>query len=376
MAVAVFRVNPIDDPRWRGFLHLHPEASIFHSPEWLRALQRTYDYEPVLYTTSGPGEPLENGIVFCRVESWLTGTRLVSLPFSDHCQPLADRSDNLTPLYELLAGCGKSRPQNDRPGEFSRTPLLREEQQREQESLCSKYRYIELRPLSSDNVPPAGGGFAPGEKFYIHRLDLRPNLDTLFGNFHRNCIQRKIQRAGREGLAYEAGRSESILANFYRLQILTRRRHRLPPQPMAWFRNLIECLGQHLTIRVASKDHQPIASILTLSFKNTLVYKYGCSDARFHNLGAMPLLFWRAVQEGKQQGAEEFDLGRSEIDNPGLVAFKERLGATRSPLVYFRAGQRQPDSSRWQARIVRRLAARLPAFVGQAAGAALYRHVG
>ena len=37
---------------------------------------------------SPPDEPLENGFLFCRVESWLTGRRLVSLPFSDHCEPL------------------------------------------------------------------------------------------------------------------------------------------------------------------------------------------------------------------------------------------------------------------------------------------------
>src|SRR5271157_227408 len=40
----------------------------------------------------------------------------------------------------------------------------------------------------------------------------------------------------------------------------------------------------------------------------------------------MPLLFWKAIQEGKERGAREFDLGRSEIDNPGLVAFKNHLG--------------------------------------------------
>src|SRR5260370_39896401 len=36
---------------------------------------------------------LESGIVLCRVESWLTGCRLVSLPFSDHCQPIGEKRD-------------------------------------------------------------------------------------------------------------------------------------------------------------------------------------------------------------------------------------------------------------------------------------------
>ena len=43
-------------------------------------------------------------------------------------------------------------------------------------------------------------------------------------------------------------------------------------------RNLIACLGDNVKIRVASKDGRPVASILTLRHKRTLVYKYGCSD--------------------------------------------------------------------------------------------------
>src|SRR5438034_5555456 len=91
-----------------------------------------------------------------------------------------------------------------------------------------------------------------------------------------------------------------------------------------------------MKLRIASKAGQPIASIVTLSFRDVLVYKYGCSDERFHNLGGMHLLLWKAIQEGKSNGAREFDLGRSDRDNPGLITFKDRWGATRSQLTYWR----------------------------------------
>ena len=126
-----------------------------------------------------------------------------------------------------------------------------------------------------------------------------------------------------------------MLSSFYGLLRLTRRRHGLPPQPLAWFRNLVACLGDGLTIHVASKDGVPIAGILTLSFKKTMVYKYGGSDARHHSLGGMPFLFWRAIQEAKARGIEELDLGRSDLDQPGLIAFKDHLGATRTTLTYY-----------------------------------------
>ena len=88
--ITAHEIDPLTDPRWDRFLQQHPRASVFHSTPWLEALRRTYGYRPVAYTTSAPHEDLENGLVFCRVESWLTGRRLVSLPFSDSCELLVD----------------------------------------------------------------------------------------------------------------------------------------------------------------------------------------------------------------------------------------------------------------------------------------------
>jgi hypothetical protein len=67
-----------------------------------------------------------------------------------------------------------------------------------------------------------------------------------------------------------------------------------------------------------------------------LVYKYSCSDAQYHRLGGVHLLFWRSIQEAKRDGLSVFDLGRSEWAHTGLIAFKDRRGANRSTLTYLR----------------------------------------
>jgi lipid II:glycine glycyltransferase (peptidoglycan interpeptide bridge formation enzyme) len=256
----------------------------------------------------------------------------------------------------------------------------------------SRWRYIEIRPRKIPGVleenrvqrekPNQDFGYAPNlathQNYNFHQIDLRADLQTLFNNFHKNCIQRKIQRAERENLRYEAGRSNSNLRNFYQLLLLTRRRHRIPPQPMAWFWNLRDSFGKRLTIRIASKDGRPIASILTLVHKNTVFYKYGCSDSAFHNVGSMPMLFWNAIQEEKCRGVQQFDLGRSDLENPGLSAFKEHLGGECSRLTYFRLGSRGPimpsgQSSMW---LMREIFAHMPGVVAQMAGNMLYRHMG
>ena len=96
-----YTLDPLLDPRWPEFLERHARASVFHSRGWLEALRRTYGYEPIVYTTSPPTADLANGLVFCRIDSWLTGRRLVSLPFSDHTEPLVDSEGEL----QYLLGC-------------------------------------------------------------------------------------------------------------------------------------------------------------------------------------------------------------------------------------------------------------------------------
>src|SRR5262249_550461 len=91
----VYQIDPTVDPRWERFIEKHPQASIFHTTGWLAALQQTYGYEPLVFTTSPPSHELTCGFVVCGIRSWLTGRRLVSLPFSDHCNPLFETPSQL-----------------------------------------------------------------------------------------------------------------------------------------------------------------------------------------------------------------------------------------------------------------------------------------
>ena len=203
-------------------------------------------------------------------------------------------------------------------------------------------------------------------------------MDETLRGFHKHCIQRKLRRAEREGLTYEAGQSESLVLQFYRLLILTRKRLRLPPQPVAWFRNLIVCLGEKSKIHLAAKDGRPVASIVTLRHKGTLVYKYGASDKSASRLGGMQLLLWRAIQEAKCDGFEELDLGRSDWDQAGLIAFKDHWGASRSVLNYWRypALSSQSIVAGFGMRVAGHMFGLAPDGLASAAGRFLYRHLG
>src|SRR5262249_15974573 len=156
----------------------------------------------------------------------------------------------------------------------------------EQSRAHGGWKYAELRPTTTGE--PIDPPFQTADSYYLHRLDLRPSLEDLWRGFHVDSIQRRIRRAEGERLDYEEARSEALLGKPYQLLGLTRQRHLWPVQPLAWFRNVLECLGVAVCIRVVSRQGEPIAGILTLTHGATVVYKYGGSDARHHRFGGMP----------------------------------------------------------------------------------------
>jgi CelD/BcsL family acetyltransferase involved in cellulose biosynthesis len=352
-SVSVYRFNPLEDLRWSRFLERHPRASVFHSMPWLDALYRTYGYQPVVYTSAAPGQELSDGIVFSHVDSWLTGRRLVSLPFSDHCEPLVTDHGVAHALFASIL----------------------------EDSRKSHWNYVEVRPR--DEMDGRAESFELIGTHYHHDLDLSPDLDSLYSQFHKNCIRRKIKRAEHEALQYVEGRSEILVEHFYRLLILTRRRHRLPPQPRKWFLNLIDCFGETLKFRLVYKNGVPVSGILTLQFKETLTYKSGCSDANFNKNGGMHLLLWKAIQEAKERGLRTFDFGRSETSNLGLVTFKDRWGATRTSVSYYSffnaniySARGNSSRTRWKLFLAKQVFRHMPATMLSSAGNLLYRHIG
>jgi hypothetical protein len=342
----LFVVDPLRDPRWPALIEKHRASSVFHSTAWLSALSITYGYEPVVFTTCRPSAELTSGIVFCKVKSWLTGRRLVSLPFSDHCDPLVGSPEALDDLLESVGALV------DR----------------------GLWDYCEVRPVRFE--PGVGTKQGLSNRHLWHVTDLRPPIEGIVRNLHHSA-RRSIQRAERESLVYEEGNSERLLGKFYKLLVMTRRRQNLPPQPITWFRNLIKTFGENLKIRVTFSGDTPVASILTLNHKGTVTYKYGCSDARMHRLGGVALLFWHTIVQAKAAGYEHLDLGRTEIGNKGLTDFKEHWGGVCSSLSYWRYPNARPFHEKVQSRgVVGRIVEACPDRVLVLAGDIFYRHIG
>ena len=169
-------MDVLHEPSWDRMVAVHPRATVFHSRGWLEALERTYGYRAVALCFPSSGGDVANAFVFGVVSSRLTGNRLVSLPFSDHCDPLVSEPWELRHLLEALPAAA--------PG------------------LARRSRYTECRPVTPELecVFEETDGWGVSRRYLFHELDLTGGSSQVYEGFHKDCVQRKIRKAEREGL--------------------------------------------------------------------------------------------------------------------------------------------------------------------------------
>ncbi|MGB5847992.1 MAG: peptidoglycan bridge formation glycyltransferase FemA/FemB family protein, partial [Ignavibacteriaceae bacterium] len=292
-------INPLDLQNWDELILQHPDYSFFHSSYWSKVLQDTYNYKPYYFVIEKENK-LKAAIPVMFVESFITGKRAVSLPFSDYCQPLISKGINFIELFNEVLKLGKSKG----------------------------LKYLELR---------GGNIYFPdvdGSTFdYNHNLDITLDEERLFENLSSNT-KRNIKKAIREEVSVEISSSNSALEDFYLMNCITRKKHGLPPQPKKFFDNLFKHVLSQNNGFIATGKHNnvSIAGAVYLHIGNKALYKFGASFMEYQNLRANNLVMWEAIKYYSAKGFKSFSFGRTEPDNEGLRKFKLGWGTTEEVL--------------------------------------------
>jgi len=98
-------VNPLVNGEWDEAIRMHRDATIFHSSAWARVLANTYGHRPCYIQMSLNGNPFAL-VPMMEVQSALTRSRGICLPFSDYCAPLTFSSfghELVTPKLQKVA---------------------------------------------------------------------------------------------------------------------------------------------------------------------------------------------------------------------------------------------------------------------------------
>ena len=338
------RLTELTDPGWVRYANRHPRATVFHHPQWANLIARCYGFRSfalVLTDASGAvigGTPV---IEVRRPMQWRPTWSV--LPFTDHCPILADDAEAERVVAAAL---------------------------RDESAAAGVLRVVIRGPVDS----------VPGTQVAVrHVVPLATDIETVARDFRGASVRQSVRKATRAGVRVRvATRAEDLTVSFFRLQLLTRRRHGVPAQPRRFFRMLWEEIIEtgFGTLLLAEHDGEPIAGKVTLESNTTVIDKYSASDHRAWSLHPNHLLYGESIRLACEAGHSWYDLGRTDLDNEGLRHFKRSWGADEQPLLHTEFGtSRVPRSSTGRFATLSTAALRAaPLWVCRASGEALYRY--
>jgi len=339
-------VNPIEIEEWDGWMVSNPQATIFHSANWAKVLFETYGFRPMYFCSGQPAAPAVV-LPFMEVSSRITGTRGVSLPFSDQCPLLMPQGTDSREIREEILNYARK----------------------------AGWLFAEFRDDTMfDGSEPAAC------RFYSHEIELGIDFSEYLKSI-KHATRSSLKKAQKEGVKVAVSTSPDAMETFYKLNCLTRKRHGLPPQPIEFFRKIQEHVvsnGLGVIMTAALQSH-PAAAAICLHFGGNAIMKYAAHDLAYQSVRPSNLLVWEAIEWHSRAGMKVLSFGRSDMNNNGLRRFKLGWNLTERVLQYykfdFRANRVVADPHPildWSPKVL----AMMPVSVLKVLGRLLYKHMG
>ncbi|HVX28904.1 MAG TPA: GNAT family N-acetyltransferase [Nitrolancea sp.] len=294
------QIDPLTSTLWSELLKRQPH-SLFHSPLWLQVLNQTYQMNIKANVLLDDSDQPEAGIHYCEIAD-IRGERIISLPFSDYCDPIVSSRDQWREVSE---------------------PLLRQNQT------------INMRCLHNA-IPLDDSEFQQVKRARWHGIALDGDDEFLFSRIDSSA-RRAIRKAEKSGVTVRLAQSEDDLRAFFHLHLGIRKyKYRLLAQPYAFFQNIFQIFSNagKAALMLACVGDEVIGSVMYLGWGSTLYYKFSASSAAHLEHRPTDLLIWEGMKYAKSQGYAFLDLGLSDWDQDGLVRYKRKF-ATEEGTISF-----------------------------------------
>ncbi|HBG46047.1 MAG TPA: hypothetical protein DDW94_03565 [Deltaproteobacteria bacterium] len=343
--IHLYTIEEIGAVNWDSFVSSCDGSTVYHHSAWHKAIELTYGIKPLYLLMILKGQ-ISAAMPAASIKGILSGSRLVSYPFSDVCGPVFKGHEEENFLDQIAR-------MQDNP-----------------------YGSIELRT----SVKKPIRGFSAYDNYVNFSLKLTNDTEKLIASFHKDCVQRQIKKAFRAGIEAFEGTSINDLRDFYGLHVMTRKRQGAPVQPFSFFKNLWNTLSPYglVFLIMVRKRGRAASGALCLRFRDTVYYKFGATDERYFRDGAGQLALWSAIKKASDEGYGVFDFGRTYIGNRGLMDFKTRWGASATPLYYIQSPERKAvlkDEGAHPARIAGAFLRIIPGFSNRILGRLFYRYL-
>ena len=340
------RLADLDDPgecrRIDGFVADHPEAQLFHRPDWTKGIEQGTGQAARYLVAEDSAGRLTGLLPLTRIRSPLFGSALVSTGFGVGGGIVAGTGM----AVEALASAAWSLAEREGcPSVTLRGGRLPDGWRREEGVYAG---FV--------------GGLGQDDEAILKSIPRKQRAE--------------VRRSLALGLEVRRGCGRATLADHYRVYSESVRNLGTPVFPRGLFEAMTKLWGEDSDIVTVYSEGKPVAAVLSLYFKG-IVHPYwggGTRDARA--LRANDLLYYSLMRHAAGRGCTGFDFGRSKVDT-GAFAFKKNWGFEPRPLAYATKGahrERDPRSPRY--RLQTAAWRRLPLPVANRLGPLLARGLG
>ena len=300
-------INPTSDKRWDEFIFNHPKGTIYHHSSWARVLQERYETNPIYYVIENEEGKITSIAPFFLTTSPLGGKRLVCLPCSEYCYPIADQENEMSALLM------KAR----------------------EEVKNNNVSYVEIRGFGSEGNTDSFS--LKKHAYYLnHVTTLDGSAESLKAKLSRDT-RYHINRGNRSNVTIRLAEKEADLIQFHRLTTNMRRRINLLPWPYRFFKSIYEniILPGYGYLLVAEVNEQIVSGGIFFCYKNRVINKFNASNPDYIQLRTNYVVMWRAIEMAFEAKYKYFDFGVTNPENTGLLKFKSHWGSVQEVMPYY-----------------------------------------
>jgi FemAB-related protein (PEP-CTERM system-associated) len=332
-----------DRDRYDSFVRAAPDGTPFHLTAWGRAIAKGVGQRPYYLVAESAGTVV-GALPLTHVSSPIFGKSLISNGFAVYGGPIAESCA----AHAALDAAAWSLA--ERLG----VPAL-------------EYRHsARLRPEWA----------AKTDTYVTFRRPLGTDSDK-----NLKAIPRKqraeVRRSLEFGLETRVASDRRALAEHFAVYAESVRNLGTPVFPKRLFDSLLEFFGPDADILTVSKDGAPVASVLSIYFRDEVLPYYGGGTQAARALRANDHMYWMLMEHARERGCTMFDFGRSK-PGTGAFSFKKNWGFEPTPLVYeyrLAPGREMPNINPLNPkyRLMTRTWSRLPLWLANRAGPLLSR---
>lgn len=333
--------------RIEAFIAGSPQATPFHRPAWVLAVSKACGHDWRYLLAEDEDGNLCGILPLHLIHSALFGRALVSSGFAVGGGILAASDQAIQLLAEELW----------RLAERHSVPT------------------VELR----------GGALPDGQ--WQHNQDVYAGFVTNLADDDEKqllAIPRKQRAEVRKGLkgdlAVRVGTGAQDRDDHYAVYAESVRNLGTPVFPKALFDHVLDAFGEDADILTVRHADRPVASVLSLYHRDTVMPYWGGGTWDARRLRANDVMYYALMNHAREKGCRSFDFGRSKYGT-GAFSFKKNWGFEPQPLSYFTrsadgevARDINPMSPKYRAQVA--LWQRLPLSIANRIGPMIARGLG